>query len=275
MFPTRPTPWWTATFSPTFTPMAERWLYVVMTLRPAIVPWSNFTCTPFPPAQPALTTVPAAAAPTGVPQGAARSSPEWSFQTCLMGWNRVPKRDVLRPCRGIDRSVPEPGLAATAVTGATVAVGTMEGTVRTVVSSPGASSGTSGPRASCPGASTLCAPTTPRGSTPMSGRMGAAVLPENATGAWNTGAMGTAARSLVWAPSETMRPMASTEDTDATSDLIPCAPIALPRLRRRPPLPARTLMQAYPPHGPPEGGTDCPRVVHIRSACLPWNRGVG
>lgn len=110
---------------------------MVKTRRPSSVPWSIFTWMPLPPAQPVRTTVPGAAAPTGVPQGAARSRPECSFQTLRMGWNLIPKRDVFRPFTGMDNSVPLPGF-----TDGITSVGTLEGLVRTVVSSPGGSSET-------------------------------------------------------------------------------------------------------------------------------------
>ena len=182
---------------------------------------------PLPPAHPAFTTVPAAAAPMGVPQGAARSSPEWSFQTCLMGWKRIPKRDVFRPCNGIESKVPVPGLAAAGATDGMGAVGTTVGTVRTVVSSPGASSGIQEPSGAVrPWPASVAKSTF--GSAGSEGRRGAAVLTENASAGCPTDAMGTAAKSLDGVPSETMRPMASTEDTDAMSDLTPCAFIGPP-----------------------------------------------
>lgn len=78
--PTSPIPSSTSTFCPTATPIAERWLYVVTTRWPEIIPWSILTCTPLPPAHPVNTTVPARAAPTGVPQAAAQSCPVCSFQ---------------------------------------------------------------------------------------------------------------------------------------------------------------------------------------------------
>ena len=58
-------------------------------------PWSMSTALPYPPRNPAAVTVPAAAATTGPGAGReARSVPECSFQTCLVGWNRIPNGDV-------------------------------------------------------------------------------------------------------------------------------------------------------------------------------------
>ena len=59
-----------------------------------------------PPAQPVNTTTPGAAAPTGVPQLTAVSSPVWSFQTRSTGWNRSPNGEDLRPETGRVRSLP-------------------------------------------------------------------------------------------------------------------------------------------------------------------------
>lgn len=155
---------------------------MVTTRRPPRVPWSIFTWMPLPPAQPVRTTVPAAAAPTGVPHGAARSRPECSFQTLRMGWNRIPKRDVLRPWTGMASKVPPPG-----VTDGIATVGTLEGRVRTVVSSPGGSSG-GGADAGAPAttgavAAGADAPEPRRGVIPSESReklsrSGCAVLPE-------------------------------------------------------------------------------------------------
>lgn len=180
---------------------------------------------PLPPAQPVRTTVPAAAAPTGVPHGAARSRPECSFQTLRMGWKRIPNRDVLRPWTGIANSVPPPGF-----TDGMATVGTLEGRVRTVVSSPGGSSGTGAddeaPATTWPVPAGADAPEPSRGiSSPASreklSRSGWAVLSEWGVGACATGAMGTAAESPGWVPSETSEPTMATENTAATSDLTP------------------------------------------------------
>lgn len=87
---------------------------------------------PLPPAQPVRTTLPSAAAPTAVPQDAARSSPVWSFHTCSTGWNRSPNRDVLRPESGIESSasgfaVPTFSTATVRMVGGAVGSGTTEG----------------------------------------------------------------------------------------------------------------------------------------------------
>lgn len=71
-----------------------------------MVPWSILIWTPLPPAQPVATTTPGAAAPTGVPQLAAVSSPVWSFQTRRTGWNRSPNGEDRRPETGRVRSLP-------------------------------------------------------------------------------------------------------------------------------------------------------------------------
>ena len=204
-----------------------------MTRWPASVPWSTFTWVPLPPAQPARTTVPAAAAPTGVPQGAARSRPVCSFQTWRTGWNRMPKREVLRPWMGMDSSVPDD----VRVTDGMGAVGTLEGRVRTIVSSPGGSSGGASfvgagtierrepDEPAAPSASLDCPTSGVPTSSEIPGRSGWAVLTDNGEAGWPTGATGTAVSSPGWLPAATIRPTASNEDTAATSDLIPCTRI--------------------------------------------------
>ena len=64
------------------------------------MPWSILTWMPLPPAQPVRTTVPAAAAPTGVPHGTPQSRPVWSFHTLSTGWKRMPNLEVVRPFTG-------------------------------------------------------------------------------------------------------------------------------------------------------------------------------
>ncbi len=146
----------------------------------------------------------------------------------------MPKRDVLRPWMGMDNKEPDV-VFATAGMGA---VGTVDGVVRTVVSSPGASSGSarvalalaldvnigaSGRKGASERnieSSGFAARTR---TSESDGRFGCALLTDMGESGWTTGATGTAVSSPGWLPAVMTRPTASTEDTAATSDLTPCA----------------------------------------------------
>lgn len=106
-------------------------------------------------------------------------------------------------------------------------VGTIDGTVSTVVSSPGASS-TSGVRRSPLRAP--CSGPTIRSSGRGKPRSGATIVVGAGTADSSTAVRGAVVSSTGCVPSATTSTTASTQDTDAISDLMPCTPTALPHI---------------------------------------------